>query len=557
MNKGKFLALAGLMALSTLNWSDCSNKAPVTMAVINAKVWTGDSAKPLAEAIAISGERIVAIGKTAAICKMVDGQTTVVDAGGHLITPGFYDAHLHLIEGGFRLTSVQLRAASSKSEFVNRIQKYAAQCEPGTWIVGGDWDHSLWGGELPTRQWIDAVTPDNPVWINRLDGHMALANSLALKAAGIDRNTPNVDGGTIVRDKSGNPTGIFKDNAMYQIEKAIPEPTDRMKDQALTAAMKYVAAQGVTSVHHMGTWDDLAVFTRASRAGNLQTRIYAAVPIYTWERLSEKIKADGSGDEWLHWGLLKGFVDGSLGSHTAAFSEPFSDTQQDSGLLVNSPEELYTILHSADSAGMQIAIHAIGDRANRIMLDIYEKIVRDNGPRDRRDRIEHVQHLKPTDIPRFGALNIIASMQPYHAIDDGRWAEEVIGHERCESSYAWRSLLDSGARLAFGSDWYVAPPTPLEGIYAAVTRRTLDDKNPDGWIPAQKISVEEALRAYTIDAAYAGFEESERGSLTEGKLADFVMLDRDLLTIPAAELRSTQVLMTVVGGQVVYERNPE
>lgn len=545
------------MALSTLNWSDCSNKAPVTMAVINAKVWTGDSAKPLAEAIAISGERIVAIGKTAAICKMVDGQTTVVDAGGHLITPGFYDAHLHLIEGGFRLTSVQLRAASSKSEFVNRIQKYAAQCEPGTWIVGGDWDHSLWGGELPTRQWIDAVTPDNPVWINRLDGHMALANSLALKAAGIDRNTPNVDGGTIVRDKSGNPTGIFKDNAMYQIEKAIPEPTDRMKDQALTAAMKYVAAQGVTSVHHMGTWDDLAVFTRASRAGNLQTRIYAAVPIYTWERLSEKIKADGSGDEWLHWGLLKGFVDGSLGSHTAAFSEPFSDTQQDSGLLVNSPEELYTILHSADSAGMQIAIHAIGDRANRIMLDIYEKIVRDNGPRDRRDRIEHVQHLKPTDIPRFGALNIIASMQPYHAIDDGRWAEEVIGHERCESSYAWRSLLDSGARLAFGSDWYVAPPTPLEGIYAAVTRRTLDDKNPDGWIPAQKISVEEALRAYTIDAAYAGFEESERGSLTEGKLADFVMLDRDLLTIPAAELRSTQVLMTVVGGQVVYERNPE
>ncbi len=527
------------------------------MAVINAKVWTADIKKPTAEAIAVSGDRIVAVGSTAAISKMVDEKTQIIDAAGRLVVPGFYDAHLHFIEGGFRLTSVQLRSAASQLEFVKRIREYAIQTEPGTWITGGDWDHSLWGGELPTRQWIDAVTPDNPVWINRLDGHMALANSLALQAAGIDRHTPDVDGGTIVRDQSGNPTGIFKDNAMSLIERVIPEPTEKMKDQALDAAMKYVAAQGVTSVHHMGTWNDLAVFERARQAGKLATRIYAAVPIFTWERLAQKIKDEGRGDKWLHWGLLKGFVDGSLGSHTAAFFEPFSDTKQDSGLLVNDPEELYNVLSAGDSAGMQIAMHAIGDRANRIILDIYDRIARENGPRDRRDRIEHVQHLKPADIPRIGELKIVASMQPYHAIDDGRWAEAVIGRERCESSYAWRSLLDRGARLAFGSDWYVAPPTPLEGIYAAVTRRTLDEKNPDGWIPAQKISVEEALRAYTLDAAFAGFEEPERGSLEEGKLADFVMLNRDIFTIQATEIRSTQVLMTVVGGRIVFETNPD
>jgi len=527
------------------------------MVVINAKIWTADSKKPFAEAMAISGDRIVAVGSTAAVRSRVGEQTEVIDAGRRLITPGFYDAHLHFIEGGFRLTSVQLRAAVSKTEFITRIREYAARCEPGTWITGGDWDHSLWGGELPTRQWIDAVTPDNPVWINRLDGHMALANSLALKAAGIDRNTPNVDGGTIVRDKSGNPTGILKDNAMALVEKVIPEPTEKMKDQALMAAMKYVAAQGVTSVHHMGTWDDLAVFERARRSGNLQTRIYAAVPVSTWERLIAKIKDEGRGDDWLHWGLLKGFIDGSLGSHTAAFFEPFSDTQKDSGLIVTPPEEMYTLVRAADSAGLQIAVHAIGDRANRIMLDIYERVNRENGLCDRRHRVEHVQHLKPIDISRFGTLNIIASMQPYHAIDDGRWAEEVIGYERCESSYAWRSLLDKGARLVFGSDWYVAPPTPLEGIYAAVTRRTLDEKNPDGWIPAQKISVEEALRAYTIEAAYAGFEDRDRGSLTAGKLADFVMLDRDILTVPAAEIRAAQVLMTIIGGRIIYENKAE
>jgi len=527
------------------------------MVVINAKIWTADSKKPFAEAMAISGDRIVAVGPTAAVRSMVGEHTKVIDANRRLITPGFYDAHLHFIEGGFRLTSVQLRAAVSKTEFITRIREYAARCEPGTWITGGDWDHSLWGGELPTRQWIDAVTPDNPVWINRLDGHMALANSLALKAAGIDRNTPNVDGGTIVRDKSGNPTGILKDNAMALVEKVIPEPTEKMKDQALMAAMKYVAAQGVTSVHHMGTWDDLAVFERARRSGNLQTRIYAAVPVSTWERLIAKIKDEGRGDDWLHWGLLKGFIDGSLGSHTAAFFEPFSDTQKDSGLIVTPPEDMYALVRAADSAGLQIAVHAIGDRANRIMLDIYERVNRENGLCDRRHRVEHVQHLKLIDISRFGTLNIIASMQPYHAIDDGRWAEEVIGYERCESSYAWRSLLDKGARLVFGSDWYVAPPTPLEGIYAAVTRRTLDEKNPDGWIPAQKISVEEALRAYTIEAAYAGFEDRDRGSLTAGKLADFVMLDRDILTVPAAEIRAAQVLMTIIGGRIIYENKAE
>jgi len=537
--------------------SDCSKNATVTLAVVNAKVWTGDRKQPLAQAFTVSGEKITAVGSTADIRKLIDDRTRVIDAGGRLVTPGFIDAHLHFIEGGFRLTSVQLRQARTQAEFTARVKDYAGKCEPDTWITGGDWDHSLWGGELPTRQWIDTVTPNNPVWINRLDGHMALANSLALKAAGIDRNTPDIDGGTIIRDKTGAPTGILKDNAMYLIEKVIPEPTTKMKTQALDAAMRYVAEQGITSVHHMGVWDDLAVFIQAHERGLLKTRIYAAVPLTTWQRLAEKVRKDGRGDQWLRWGLLKAYIDGSLGSHTAAFFEPFSDTQQDSGLIVTSPEDLYEMIKAADSAGLQTAAHAIGDRANHIMLNIYEKVTRENGARDRRCRIEHVQHLKPSDIPRFNRLSVIASMQPYHAIDDGRWAEEVIGRQRCEISYAWRSLIDNGVRLAFGSDWYVAPPTPLEGIYAAPPRRTLDEKNPDGWIPSQKIRVEEALRAYTADAAFAGFAETIQGTLEKGKLADFVLLDQDILTIPPTEIRSVHVLMTVIGGQIIFDRDSE
>jgi len=541
--------------------SACSTGAPtggepVTLALVNAKIWTGDPARPWAEALAASDERIVAVGTTAEIQAMA-GDAPVVDGRGRLVTPGFNDAHVHFLQGGFDLASVQLRDASSPEEFTRRIAEFAASAPAGRWITGGNWDHERWGGELPRKEWIDAVTPDRPVMVSRLDEHMVLANSAAMQAAGITRATKDVEGGTIVRDANGEPTGVFKDNAMSLFDGVVPAPSPDELDAALRAAMAYVAAQGVTSVQHMGTWADLEVFRRAADAHELTTRISAAVPLASWERLRDAVAAktfgpDGRGDAWLHVGALKGFVDGSLGSHTAAFEEPFTDAPDDRGLFVNTPEDLYAWTSGADKAGLQVVVHAIGDRANRMLLDIYARVEEEDGPRDRRFRIEHAQHLSPSDIPRFAALGVIASMQPYHAIDDGRWAERVIGRERIKTTYAFRSLLDAGARLAFGSDWPVAPATPLEGIYAAVTRRTLDDAHPDGWVPEQKVGLEEALRAYTTGAAYAEFAEADKGQLTPGRLADFVVIDRDLFSIPPEEIREARVALTVVGGRVGY-----
>jgi len=527
---------------------------PATLAVVNARAWTGNPAQPWAEAVAARGGRIVAVGDTAAVRKLVSPETRVIDAHGEMLLPGLIDAHVHFLVGGFSLTSVQLREARTKAEFVERLRAFAATQPKGTWITGGDWDNHNWGGEWPTRQWIDAATPDNPVWINRLDGHSSLANSAALAAAGVTRATADVAGGTIVRDAAGEPTGIFRDNAKTLIDRAVPPPTAAACDGALDAAMRYVAAQGVTSVGHMGTWNDLAVFERADNAHRLRTRIYAAVPLSTWQRLETTVAAHGRGDDYLRIGGLKGYVDGSLGSHTAAFLEPFTDAPGDRGLLVNTPENLYQWTADATRAGLQVIVHAIGDRAIRLQLDIVERVEREQHPADPRFRIEHAQHIAPADIARFGQLGVIASMQPYHAIDDGRWAEKVIGPERIKTTYAFRSLLDTRARLAFGSDWDVAPATPLEGIYAAVTRRTLDGKNPGGWVPEQKITVEEALRAYTSGAAYAQFAEKEKGTLEPGKLADFVLIDRDVTRIPPPEIRDARVLVTVVGGEVVFPR---
>ncbi len=524
------------------------------LVIKNSKIWTSNSEQPWAEALAVDKGKIISVGTTEEITKLVDRYTYVIDGKGLFIAPGFIDSHVHFLAGGFQLASVQLRDAKTPEEFIQRIKAFAETIEPGTWITGGNWDHTNWGGEMPTCDWIDSVTQKNPVWVNRLDGHMALANTLAMQSANVTKDIKNIKGGTIVRDENGFPTGIFKDNAMAIIDIVEPEASDQMKERALEAAMKYVAQQGVTSVHHMGTWDDLAVFERAKKKGILKTRINAAIPMSTWEKLKTKIEQEGAGDIWLRIGGLKGFADGSLGSHTAAFFEPFNDAPDNKGLLVNSEDDLLQWIKDGDKAGMQAIIHAIGDRANNIILNLYEQAIRENGERDRRFRIEHAQHLSPTDIPRFQQLNIIASMQPYHTIDDGRWAESVIGSERIKTTYAFRTLLDTGAKLSFGSDWYVAPPIPLAGIYAAVTRRTLDDKNPDGWVPQQKMTVQEALRAYTIDAAFTSFEEKYKGSIEPGKLADFVILDRDITQIPQEEIRDVKVLKTIVGGEVVYQQ---
>jgi predicted amidohydrolase YtcJ len=525
----------------------------VTMAIVNARVWTGDSAAPWAEAVAIAGDRIVAVGTSDDIRRQA-GSATVVDAAGGMLTPGFIDSHVHFNDGGFALASVQLRDAKTKAEFIQRIAAFAKSLPKGEWIRNGDWDHTNWGGELPTHEWIDSVTRDNPVWINRLDGHMNLANQLAMTAAKVDRATKNVEGGTIVRDARGEPTGIFKDNAMGVVDAVQPPRSDAEADRALDAAMRYVAERGVTSVHHMGGFGDLAVFRRAQAAGRLQTRIVAQVPLAQWAALRDTVKARGNGDAWLHIGGLKGFVDGSLGSHTAAMLHPFSDAPTDSGFFVTPADSLYAWTKAADAAGLQVMVHAIGDRAIRTQLDIFDRVATENGPRDRRFRIEHAQHISAEDIPRFGALGVIPSMQPYHEADDGRWAERVIGAERSKGTYAFKSLLASGAQLAFGSDWFVAPPTPLAGIKAAVTRQTLDGAHPDGWMPQEKITVEQALRAYTSGAAHAGFQDTELGVIAKGRLADVVLLSRDLTTMPADSIDRVEVRMTVVGGKVVYER---
>ena len=544
-----------LILIAMLPLLACERQAPAdsaTIVISDTRVWTGDPDNPWAEAVAMNGDMIIAVGSAESVAAHIGDETQVLSVPGSMLTPGFIDTHVHFIDGGAALASVQLRDASSPEEFTSRIAAFADTVEPGEWILGGTWDHKNWGGELPRRDWIDDVTPDNPVWVYRLDGHMALANSLALKAGGVDADTPDSAGGEILRYDDGRPAGVLKDNAMSPVTAAVPRVSDALIDRQVMAAMNYVAGNGVTSVHDMADWNSLAAYRRAHSRSELITRIYSVVPLSDWERLRDELAANGSGDAWLRIGALKGFMDGSLGSHTAAFLEPFTDAPEERGFLINELDDMRAWISGADDASLQVNVHAIGDSAIRDLLDIYLDVAEANGARDRRFRIEHAQHIHPDDIERFTIQNIIASMQPYHAIDDGRWAGNVIGPERSKTTYAFRSLIDAGARVTFGSDWYVAPATPIEGIYAAVTRRTIDGANPGGWVPEQKITVEEALKAYTSDAAYASFEEDSKGMIKVGMLADLVLLDRDLTTIPPASIPETKVLATIVGGKIVY-----
>jgi len=525
--------------------------------VINAVVHTIDPAQPLAEAVAIYGNRIVAVGTSKDIKKLAGPATRIIDAKKRLLLPGFNDAHTHFLSGGFQLSSVDLRDANSPQEFAARIKAFAEKLPKGRWMTGGDWDHERWPNtKLPTKELIDSFTPDTPVFVNRLDGHMALANSLALKLAGVTRQTLDPPGGVIVRDKSGEPTGILKDAAQNFVWKVVSPATFDEKLAAARAATNYAAKLGVTSIQDMSAGTDVGVYQTLLDHGELKTRIYAVSPLPAWERLARTGVRAHFGSEMLRVGGLKGFADGSLGSTTALFYEPYRDDPSTSGIAGDEmyPEgAMLKRVTEADRAGLQVIIHAIGDRANDIILSIYEQVERENGQRDRRFRIEHAQHLRSQDIPRFARDRVIASMQPYHAIDDGRWAEKRIGKERAKTTYAFRSLLDSGATLAFGTDWTVAPLNPLLTVYAAVTRRTIDGKNPKGWIPEQKISVEETVRAYTLGSAYAEFQENVKGTITLGKLADLVLLSRDIFKIDPKEIESVKVVMTMVDGRVVYE----
>ncbi len=553
------LALAFLAMLMTDAASAQNNLMPADLIIVNATIHTMDAAQPTASAVAVYGNKIAAVGSTSEIRQLAGKKTRIIDAGGKLVLPGFNDAHVHFLMGGFQLANVDLRDAKSPQEFAERIHRFAETLPKGQWIVGGEWDHERWpGAPLPTKELVDAATTNNPVFVSRLDGHMALANSLALKLAGVTHDTKDVDAGMIVRDpKTGEPTGLLKDAAMAYVDKIIPDNTFEEKLAAAKAATDHAAKLGVTSVQDMSTGADISVYQTLLERGELKTRIYGMTPLSRWERLGNTGIRGPFGSDMLRIGGLKAFSDGSLGSSTALFFEPYSDQPDTRGLPGPDlfPEGiLFKRVQAADREGLQVMIHAIGDRANEEVLSTFRKVSETNGPRDRRFRIEHAQHLRPSEILRFGKEHVIPSMQPYHAIDDGRWCEGRIGKERSKGTYAFRSLLDAGAMLAFGSDWTVAPLDPMTGIYAAVTRRTLDGKNPNGWMPEQKISVEESVRAYTVGSAHAEFAEKVKGTLTPGKLADIVILDHDIFKIDPIQIENTRVVLTIMDGKVVFEK---
>ena len=517
-------------------------------------VWTGVAGAPRANAMAIADGRILRVGSDSAVRALAGPATREIALRGRFTMPGFTDSHTHFIGGGFQLGSVDLRDATTPAEFARRVGAFARTLPPGRWITGGDWDHERWGGQLPERAWIDSVTRSHPVAVQRLDGHMLLANSVALELAGVTRETPDPPGGTIVRDARGEPTGVLKDEAMALVYGVQPAASLEEMDEAFARAQQHALERGVTMIHDMGSFTDLATYVRARDRGDLHLRIYSLVPLGEWQRLAELVAQEGRGDALLRWGGLKGFVDGSLGSTTAWFYEPYDDAPETSGLMVTDTAALRTRIVAADSAGLHVVVHAIGERANDWLLDVFAAAARINGPRDRRFRIEHAQHLSSAAIPRFRELGVLASMQPYHAIDDGRWAEKRIGPDRIKRTYAFRSLLDADATLLFGSDWTVAPIDPLLGVHAAATRATIDGANPNGWVPEQKIGIDEILRAYTAANAYGAFMEDELGTLEAGRLADLVVLSADPFAVDAGAITGIQVQLTIVSGAVVYER---
>jgi predicted amidohydrolase YtcJ len=532
------------------------------LVVHNAKIWTVDHTRPEAEALAVWRGRIIAIGSNDEVRRHVDRATRILDAGGRRIVPGFYDSHVHVLGAGLGLARVQLKDAVDEADFGRRLREFDRKLPRDRWLLGGDWDHDrTFAGRLPTAELLDRHVPDRPAFLRRYDGHMALANTRALRLAGITADTPDPSGGVIYRkDSSREPTGVLRDNAMDLVARLVPPLSEDEIIEAVRAALAEARKVGVTSMQDMAGHDAAThrrlfrLYQDMARTGKLTTRIDLRWPLAQWKDLAALGVTGNFGNDWVRIGGVKGFMDGSLGSSTAKMFAPYLHEPRNTGIFVTPLERLREEIEGADAAGLSVAIHAIGDRANAELLDIFAGVIKKHGPRDRRFRIEHAQHLRPDDYPRFKELGVIPSLQPYHLIDDGRWAEGRIGAKRCASSYANRSLIDAGARLAFGSDWPVAPIDPLLGIDAAVNRRTLDGKHEGGWFAAQKITVAEAIEAYTLGSAHAGFQEKDRGSLEVGKLADFVVLSRDILA--AAEvgrIADARVEVTVVGGRVVYD----
>ncbi|MBW8865794.1 MAG: amidohydrolase [Acidobacteria bacterium] len=540
----------------------CSRPARLAadLIVTRAQIWTGDPQRPAAAAVAVIRDRIVEVGDANDIDRWRGPATTVLDAQGRRLVPGFNDAHVHFVDGGTELENVDLKDADSPAEFARRIAE-RARARPGEWILGGEWDDQRWSPPaLPTRELIDDRTNGTPVFVSRYDGHTALANSAALGRAGVTEATADPPGGVIVRDARGFPTGVLKDAAMELVARTVPKMTPDQRLHAVKRALQHAASVGVTSVQDMNpSYEDIAVYADLAARGELTARIYAAPMETGWYDQAKIGVSRAFGSPWLRIGAVKGYADGSLGSTTAYFFQPYLDAPETRGLLSDEMQDvgqMRTRLMAADHAGLQLCIHAIGDAGISQVLDLFGDIVAANGERDRRFRIEHAQHIAPKDFDRFARLNVVASVQPYHAIDDGRWAERRIGAERIKTTYAFRTLLDKGVRLAFGTDWTVAPLNPLLTLYAATTRATLDGKNPNGWVPEQKLTIDEAMAAYTSGSAFAEFQERDKGRIARGQLADLAILSEDIFSIPAARIKDVKVLATIAGGTLVHQRNP-
>ena len=549
----KFIFL--LLFFTTANFALARQYADLVLT--NGHIWTGRTGPDsMISSLAVRGDRIIAVGSSADVMPLKGDRTRCIDLNGDLVVPGFNDAHLHFVAGGFSLLRIDLHNAKDQQDFRRLVQEYAAKQPPGRWITGGRWDHESWPEkQWPTKELIDDVTKNNPVLLKRVDGHIALANSLALKLAGIDKNTPDPYGGTIVKDpRTGEPTGILIDNAMDPIYRIIPDPTEKEIIQAVKAAQEHALSLGVTSVQDMGTSaDEFRVYQKLYRNGELQVRIYVFHSMSRRNHLGALGVQRAFGNLWLRMGGVKAFVDGSMGAGSALFFQPYEDNPSSSGLPIQPKEELTDFICQADSLELQIALHAIGDKANTWALDAFEQAMRKNGERDTRHRIEHAQVIRPQDVPRFHELAVIASVQPSHCIDDMRWAEKRIG-KRARNSYRWHSLLTQNATVAFGTDWPVEPLNPMLGIYAAVTRQFTGGGPKGGWYPQEKITLSRALKCYTQSSAFAEFMEDEKGVLAPGKLADFVVLDRNLFDISAQDILKTKVKITVVGGKIMYER---
>ena len=543
-----FLALGAGTAAAAVTRAAFAAEGDLDTAYLNARVWTGAGPTTRTDAIGVKGDRIAAIG-AAAVRARTGKRTRVIDLQGAFVTPGFIDPHVHFVKAATMLSQPSLRDAANPQDFVARIAAAAKSLPKGTWLEGGNWDQDRWGGEMPHRKWIDTVTPDTPVAVIRYDLHMLFLNSLALKLAGIDRNTVSPPGGVIEKDASGEPTGIVKDAAKDLVLRAIGEQTPEQIDAVTRQGIEVALSKGVTQVHPTELETISFNSTRRLHArGETGLRFRHYLPLKDWETQAALIAKEGRGDNWVQWGGCKVVFDGSLGSRTARFYEPYLDEPGTRGIVVTDPADLKRWIMGADKAGIQVTAHAIGDEANDIVLDTFAAVAKANGPRDRRFRVEHVQHMKPAAIPRFKAQNIIASVQPYHAIDDGRWAVRRIGEERLKTSFAFGSLVRSGAHVCMGSDWPVAPIDPLTGLEAAVDRETLDGKNPNGWHPEQRITLAQAMRCYTREAAYAGFNDTKMGLIAPGFLADFVVWDHDFFAVDTHALPKTRVLRTIVGG---------